>query len=72
MKLGLYNAILHDRPLPDAIAVIAGLGLTGIEVNTGGFLAPVHVPDIDDILVSDIARDDFLGVFEGTGCRSPD
>ena len=67
MKLGLYNAILHDRPLPDAIAVIAGLGLTGIELNTGGFLAPVHVPDIDDILVSDIARDDFLGVFEGTG-----
>ncbi|PWQ89225.1 sugar phosphate isomerase, partial [Enterococcus faecium] len=51
MKLGLYNAILHDRPLPDAIAVIAGLGLTGIEVNTGGVLAPVHVPDIDDILV---------------------
>ncbi|ORB31588.1 sugar phosphate isomerase/epimerase family protein [Mycolicibacterium parafortuitum] len=67
MKLGLYNAILHDRPLSDAIAVIAGLGLTGIELNTGGFLAPVHVPDIDDILVSDTARDDFLGVFEGTG-----
>jgi sugar phosphate isomerase/epimerase len=67
MKLGLYNAILHDRPLPDAIAVIADLGLTGIELNTGGFLPPVHVPTLDDILVSDAARDDFLGQFEGTG-----
>jgi sugar phosphate isomerase/epimerase len=67
VKLGLYNAILHDRTLPEAIAVIADLGLTGIEINTGGFLPPVHVPTFDDILVSDTARDDYLGVFEGTG-----
>ncbi|GAA1466629.1 sugar phosphate isomerase/epimerase family protein [Microbacterium thalassium] len=67
MRLGLYNAILHDRPLPDALKVIADLGLTGIEINTGGFLPAVHVPTMDDILVSDAARDDFLGIFEGTG-----
>ncbi|BCT75107.1 sugar phosphate isomerase [Sinomonas cyclohexanicum] len=67
MKLGVYNAILHDRPLPEALEVIAGLGLTGIEINTGGFLPAVHVPTFDDILVSDAARDDYLGIFEGTG-----
>ncbi|HEU4465617.1 MAG TPA: sugar phosphate isomerase/epimerase, partial [Agromyces sp.] len=67
MRLGLYNAILHDRPLPEAIKVIADLGLTGIEINTGGFLPAVHVPNFDDILVSDAARDDYLGIFEGTG-----
>lgn len=67
MKFGVYDAILHDRPLPDALAVIGGLGLTGIELNTGGFLPAVHVPTFDDILVSDTARDDFLGLFEGTG-----
>jgi sugar phosphate isomerase/epimerase len=67
MRLGLYNAILHDRTLPEAIKVIADLGLTGIEINTGGFLPAVHVPTFDDILVSDAARDDFLGIFEGTG-----
>jgi sugar phosphate isomerase/epimerase len=67
MKLGVYNAILHDRPLPEALEVIAGLGLTGIEINTGGFLPAVHVPTFDDILASDAARDDYLGVFEGTG-----
>ncbi|WP_432544085.1 sugar phosphate isomerase/epimerase family protein [Kineococcus sp. SYSU DK002] len=67
MKLGVYDAILHDRSLPEALEVIAGLGLTGIEINTGGFLPAVHVPTFDDILVSDTARDDFLGIFEGTG-----
>lgn len=67
MRLGLYNAILHDRSLPDALAVIGGLGLTGIELNTGGFLPAVHVPTFDDILVSDAACDDFLEIFEGTG-----
>jgi len=67
MRLGVYNAILHDRPLPEALKVIADLGLTGIEINSGGFLPPVHIPSFDDILVSDTARDDYLGIFEGTG-----
>ena len=67
MKLGVYNAVLHDRSLPEALAVVAGLGLTGIEINSGGFLPPVHIPTFDDILVSDTARDDYLAIFEGTG-----
>lgn len=67
MKLGVYNAILHDRSLPEALEVIAALGLSGIEINTGGFLPAVHVPNMDEILESDAARDDFLGLFEGTG-----
>lgn len=67
MKLGLYNAILHDRTLPEAIDFVASVGLSGLELNTGGFLPAVHVPAFDDILTSDTARDDFLGLFEGTG-----
>lgn len=67
MKLGVYNAILHDRPLPEALKVVADLGLTGIEINTGGFLPAVHVPNMDQIFESDVARDDYLGLFEGTG-----
>lgn len=67
MRLGLYNAILHDRTLPEAIDFVASVGLTGLELNTGGFLPAVHVPTLEDILVSDAARDDFLGLFEGTG-----
>ncbi|MBB2902392.1 sugar phosphate isomerase/epimerase [Kineococcus radiotolerans] len=67
MKLGVYDAILHDRPLPEALEVVAGLGLQGIELNSGGFLPAVHIPTYDDILASDTARDEFLGMFEGSG-----
>ena len=62
MKLGIYTAILHDRPLPEALDVIKSLGLDGAEVNSGGFLPAVHIP-IDDILRSQSARDDYLGIF---------
>ena len=67
MKLGVYNAILHDRPLEDALAVIAGLGLEGIEVNSGGFLPPVHIPEIAEIAVDPAAARRYLARFEGTG-----
>ncbi|PZE56033.1 sugar phosphate isomerase/epimerase [Curtobacterium sp. MCPF17_047] len=67
MKLGLYNAVFHDRSLADALTAVRRAGLTGIELNTGGFLPPVHVPDIDAILTDDAARDAFLEQFDGTG-----
>ena len=52
MKLGVYNAVLHDRPLEDALKVIGDLGLNGIEINSGGFLPPTHIPNIDEIVAS--------------------
>ncbi|MEY4000365.1 MAG: hypothetical protein RLZZ626_720 [Actinomycetota bacterium] len=67
MRLGVYNAILHDRSLPEALKAVKELGLQGLELNTGGFLPPTHIPNIDEILVSDSARDDFLGIFEEAG-----
>ena len=67
MKLGVYNAILHDRPLEDAIKVIADLGLNGIEINSGGFLPPVHIPEIDEIIADQAAAKAYLARFDGTG-----
>lgn len=67
MKLGVYNAVLHDRSLPEALKVIKDLGLDGLEVNTGGFLPATHVPNIDEILESDAVRDDFLAIFDAEG-----
>ena len=67
MKLGVYNAILHDRSLPEALEVIASLGLTGIEINSGGFLPPVHIPNIVEVAASKAAAEEYLRVFDGTG-----
>jgi sugar phosphate isomerase/epimerase len=66
MKLGVYTAILHDRPLAEALDVIAALGLDAAEINAGGFLPPVHIP-IDDVINSQAARDDYLGLFASKG-----
>lgn len=67
MRLGVYNAILHDRSLAKAIEVVRDLGLTGIEINSGGFLPPVHIEQIDEIIASPKAAADYLVNFEGTG-----
>ncbi|BAH55319.1 sugar phosphate isomerase/epimerase family protein [Rhodococcus opacus] len=66
MKLGVYNAILHDKSLPEALETIASLGLEGIEINSGGFLPPVHIP-VADLLSGKVAPAEYLAVFEGTG-----
>jgi sugar phosphate isomerase/epimerase len=66
MKLGVYTAVLHDRPLRDALDVIAELGLDAAEINAGGFLPSVHIP-IEDILSSQAARDDYLAAFDEKG-----
>ena len=67
MRLGVYNAVLHDRPLEEAILVVAGLGLNGIEINSGGFLPPVHIPDVEQIATDPAAARRYLTSFEGTG-----
>jgi sugar phosphate isomerase/epimerase len=66
MKLGVYTAILHDRPLAEALDVIASLGLTGAEVNAGGFLPAPHLP-VDDLLDGSLSIVDYLAVFERAG-----
>ncbi len=66
MKLGVYTAVLHDRDLAEALDVIASLGLNGAEINSGGFLAPRHLP-IADVMDSDVKRDDYLSLFSDRG-----
>jgi len=66
MKLGAYTAVLHDKPLPEALAVLRELGLESAEINSGGFLPAPHLP-IDDIRASEGARQDYLGLFADAG-----
>lgn len=66
MKLGVYTAVLHDKPLPEALQVIRDLGLDSAEINSGGFVSAPHLP-IADIRASQDARDEYLGLFEASG-----
>ncbi len=62
MYLGAYNACLADKPLGEALDLLAGLGLTSVEINAGGFLPPIHLP-VADLRSSEQARQDYLGEF---------
>ncbi|GAC57790.1 hypothetical protein GOHSU_25_00250 [Gordonia hirsuta DSM 44140 = NBRC 16056] len=67
--LGVYTAVLHDRSLTEALDVIGELGLNAAEINAGGFLPPTHIPQIDQIIESDTAAQDYLGVFAEKNIR---
>jgi len=66
LKLGAYTACLHDRPLTDALGVLASNGLTSVEVNTGGFIPSPHC-HVDLLLSSAQARRDYLELFASRG-----
>ncbi|MHB9757408.1 sugar phosphate isomerase/epimerase family protein [Streptomyces sp. BYX5S] len=66
MRLGVYTAILHDRPLRAALETIASLGLSGAEINAGGFLPTPHLP-VDDLLSGRLAPAAYLKTFSATG-----
>ena len=66
MYLGAYNACLADKPLGEALDMIAGLGLTSVEINSGGFLPPIHLP-VEQLRASEDARQEYLGEFSSRG-----
>jgi sugar phosphate isomerase/epimerase len=64
--LGVYTAALHDKPVAEAVPAISDLGLDSAEINSGGFLPPVHLP-VADIRASQDARDEYLGLLQAAG-----
>jgi sugar phosphate isomerase/epimerase len=66
MKLGVYTAVLHDKPLPEALRIIRELGLESAEINSGGFVPAPHLP-IEAIRSSQDARDEYLGQYAEAG-----
>ena len=68
LTYGAYTACLQDRSLPEALDVLKDAGLTGAEVNVGGFIPSPHCP-VDALLASPTARDEYLGLFQDRGMR---
>jgi sugar phosphate isomerase/epimerase len=66
MKLGAYTACLHDRSLPEALKILRELGLSGAEINAGGFVPAPHLP-IERLLSGSGAREEYLGLFAEAG-----
>jgi len=66
MKLGAYTACLHDRSLPETLKILLEMGLTGAEINAGGFIPAPHLP-VEQLLSGTIAREEYLGLFDQAG-----
>jgi sugar phosphate isomerase/epimerase len=66
VKLGAYTACLHDRPLAEALSILAGMGLDSAEINAGGFIPSPHLP-AEEIRASRDAGQEYLGLFEEAG-----
>jgi sugar phosphate isomerase/epimerase len=66
MYIGAYNACLADKPLGEALQLIADLGLNSVEVNSGGILPPIHLP-VEQLRESEDARKEYLGEFSSRG-----
>jgi sugar phosphate isomerase/epimerase len=66
MKLGVYTAVLHDRPLREALVTIRSLGLVGAEINAGGFLPNPHLP-VEGLLGGRVEPGEYLQVFDEAG-----
>jgi sugar phosphate isomerase/epimerase len=65
MRLGVYTAVLHDKPLTETLRTIRALGLESAEINSGGFVPEPHLPS--DLLTSDTRRQEYLGEFAAAG-----
>ena len=66
MKLGAYTACLHDKTLEEALDILCDLGLTSVEVNSGGFIPSPHLP-VDALLASESARRAYLKTYTDRG-----
>ena len=66
MKLGAYTACLHDRSLPETLKILGELGLTGAEINAGGFVPAPHLP-IEQLQHGGGAVEAYLKLFDQAG-----
>lgn len=51
MNIGAYTACLHNYDLAEALDILKTNGLTGAEVNVGGFIPSPHCP-VDTLMTS--------------------
>jgi sugar phosphate isomerase/epimerase len=66
MKVGVFSAILSDKPLIDALDHIASLGCSSVEIGTGAYPGNAHCP-LDQLLESEAKRDEFTDAVASRG-----
>jgi len=66
MKIGLFTDGFMQLPFLEVLAKAAGLGIQAVEIGTGNFSPATHC-DLDRLLTSAPARQEFLGAIASHG-----
>jgi sugar phosphate isomerase/epimerase len=58
MKIGIFTALFHDRPIEEALDYIAGAGIESVELGGGAYPGSRHLDDLGGVkaLVDDNAK----------------
>ena len=46
MKIGIFTALFHDRPLEEALDIIADSGIQSVELGGGAYPGSRHLDDM--------------------------
>lgn len=66
MKIGVVSDSLAKLSFGDMLDMASKLGMSGVEINTGGWSTAPHL-DLDRLLASGAERREFAAAFEGRG-----
>jgi sugar phosphate isomerase/epimerase len=70
MKIGVLTALFHDKPLEEALDIIAGAGVQAVEFGGGAYPTSKHLDDaggVDKLTEDEGARRAFLKLVESRG-----
>lgn len=66
MKIGIFTALFQDRPLEEALDLIASMGIEAVEIGTGGYPGDSHA-DADQLLADDGKAKAFMKAISSRG-----
>ncbi|MBV9848652.1 MAG: sugar phosphate isomerase/epimerase [Armatimonadetes bacterium] len=49
MKIGIFTALFHDRPIDEALDAIAGAGIQAVELGAGAYPGSRHLDDVGGV-----------------------
>jgi len=66
MRIGVFSVLFQDLPFEKALERIVAVGLSAVEIGTGGYPGSQHCP-LDELLASEARRKSYLAVVRERG-----
>ena len=49
MKIGIFTALFHDKPIEEALDIIAANGIQAVELGAGAYPGSRHLDDVGGV-----------------------